>query len=114
MDIVATTKYVRLSPRKARDLARELKGRPVPFALALLGLSERRAAYWLAKTLRSAIGNATNNRNLDPDRLIVKEAIIEEGPRLKRWMPVARGAAHPIRHRFSHVRVVLTEADTTK
>lgn len=110
MDIVATTKFVRLSPRKARDLARELKGRSVPMALALLGASERRAAYWLAKTLRSAIGNATNNRNLDADRLIVKEAVIEEGPRLKRWMPVARGAAHPIRHRFSHVRVVLTEA----
>ncbi len=110
MDIVATTKYVRVSPRKVRDLARELKGRPVPEALALLKASERRAAYWLSKTLRSAIGNATNNRNLDPDRLIVKEAVIEEGPRLKRWMPVARGAAHPIRHRFSHVRVVLTEA----
>lgn len=81
----------------------------MPVALAMLSSHERRAAYWLAKTLRSAIGNATNNRNLDAERLIVKEAIIEEGPRLNRWMAVARGAAHPIRHRFSHVRVVLTD-----
>jgi len=109
MEIVATSRYVRLSPRKARDLARELKGRPVPVALAMVRFSERKAAFWLGKTLRSAVANAENNHKLDAERLVVKEAVVEEGPRLKRWMAVARGAAHPIQHRYSHIRIVLAE-----
>jgi len=108
MDVVATSRFVRLSPRKARDLARALKGKPVTVALAMLDFSDRKAAYWLGKTLRSAVANAINNHHLNSESLRVKEAVVDDGPRLKRWRPVARGAAHPIRHRFIHIRVVVT------
>lgn len=109
MDIVAISKYVRLSPKKARDFARELQGRRVPVALSLSKFSGRKAAACLGKTLRSAIANAENNHKLSAEDLVVKVAVIEEGPRLKRWMPVSRGSAHPIQRRLSHVKIVLTD-----
>lgn len=107
MDIVATTRYVRLSPKKARDLARALKGRPVPVALAMLGFSGRRAAFWLRRTLRSAVANAENTHHMSAENLVIARAEVQEGPRLKRWTAVARGSAHPIQHRYSHIRIVL-------
>lgn len=109
MDIVATSRYVRLSPKKARDFARELQGRTVPVALSLAQFSDRKAAASLGKTLKSAIANAENNHKLAAEDLVVKEAVVEEGPRLKRWMAVSRGSAHPIQRRLSHVRIVLSD-----
>jgi len=109
MDIVATSRYVRLSPKKARDFARELQGRPVPAALSLTQFSDRKAAVCLGKTLKSAIANAENNHKLSADDLVVKEAVVEDGPRLKRFMAVSRGSAHPIKRRMSHVRIVLSD-----
>ncbi len=109
MDIVATSRYVRLSPKKARDFARELQGRAVPVALSLTQFSDRKAAACLGKTLKSAIANAENNHKLSAEDLTVKEAVVEEGPRLKRWMAVSRGSAHPIQRRLSHVRIVLSD-----
>lgn len=109
MEVSATTKYVRLSPRKARDLVRVIKGLPVKQALAITRLTRRKAAFHLWKTLRSAVANAEHNHDLSEDSLYVKEAVIEEGPRLRRWWPRARGMVSPIRRRMSHIRVVLTD-----
>lgn len=109
MEVTALTKYQRISPKKAREVARELVGMPANEALDLLKFIPRKAARMFYKTLHSAIANAENNHDLSSDDLIVKSAIIEEGPAMKRFKPVARGSAHPIRKRTSHFRIVLSE-----
>ena len=109
MEVVARAKNVRISPLKARDLARELQGLPVSAALRVVEFSERKAAFYLGKTLKSAISNAEHNNELDAETLMVKEAVVEEGPRLKRFWPRARGSVSPIRKRMSHIKIVLTD-----
>ena len=78
-------------------------------ALAIARLTRRKAAFHLWKTLRSAQANAENNHDLDAGSLFVKEAAIQDGPRLRRWWPRARGMASPIRRRLCHIRVVLSD-----
>jgi large subunit ribosomal protein L22 len=62
------------------------------------------------KTLKSAIANAEHNANMRAEKLVVKEAVVGEGPTLKRFQPKARGSAGPIRKRTSHIRIILVEA----
>lgn len=109
MEVTALTKYTRISPKKARDVANEIVGLPANEALEMLKFIPRKAAGLLAKTLKSAIANAENNHNLSSDDLVIKSAIINEGPAFRRFKPVARGSAHPIRKRTSHLTVVLAE-----
>jgi len=109
MEVTSLTKYTRISPKKARDVANELPGLPANEALELLKFIPRKAARLLYKTLHSAIANAENNHNLSSDDLVVKSAIVEEGPAMRRYKPAARGSAHPIRKRTSHLRIVLAE-----
>ena len=109
MDVTAKGKFERMSPSKGRDFARRLQGLPVEQALALAEMSERKAARLLAKVLKSAVANAKNNNQLAPSDLIVKTAVIEDGPRMKRYWPRARGGVSPIKRRLSHIRVVLSD-----
>jgi large subunit ribosomal protein L22 len=109
MDVKATARFVRLSPFKARDLIRRLKGQPVAEALKVTEFSSRKAAVLIGKTLKSALANAEKNAKLDVDDLTVKEAVIDEGPRLKRHWQRARGMASPILKRTCHIRIVLTD-----
>lgn len=109
MDIAATMKYARLSPTKARDLVRRLQGLPVADALSILEFSERKAGILLRKTLKSAVANAENGAKLSVDKLKVKHAVIEEGPRLRRFWARSRGSASPILKRMCHIRMVLTD-----
>ena len=109
MEIQATTKFVRMSPFKARDLARALRGLPVPEALKIVEFSERKAARHLAKTLKSAIANAENNAKASAEKLFVREAIIEQGPSLRRFWPRSRGMVSPIQRRMSHIKITLTD-----
>lgn len=109
MDIRATIRFARLSPSKARDLARRVQGLPAAEALRVVEFSERKAGILLTKTLKSAIANAENRAKLSVDKLRVKEAVIEEGPRLKRYWARSRGSASPILKRLCHIRVVLTD-----
>jgi large subunit ribosomal protein L22 len=111
MQVTALTRYSRISPKKVREVARVLKGRPANDAVELLRFIPRKAARLLAKTLRSAIANAENNHNLNSDRLVVSEAIVEEGPSFKRFRPTARGSAHRYKKRTSHFRIVLDEVE---
>lgn len=111
MDVVSTYKYARVSPKKARDVAREIQGLPVSDALDILTFTPKKAAFLINKTLKSAVANAENNFELDADTLIVGEATIGEGPAFKRFKPRARGSAGAIRKRTSNIRIVLTEAD---
>jgi large subunit ribosomal protein L22 len=109
MEVAARTKFIRLSPSKVRDLARRMQGLPVGEALKIVDLSERKGALHLGKTLKSAIANAENNAGLNVDDLRVKEACVDEGPRMRRFWARARGSASPIKKRFCHIRVVLTD-----
>ncbi|MDR1665952.1 MAG: 50S ribosomal protein L22 [Puniceicoccales bacterium] len=108
MTVQSLSRYVRMSPLKLRLLTRGLVGLPAERVLQMLRLVPRRSARLLAKTLKSALANAENNRNLSADRLVLSQAIVNEGPRLKRFVPAARGSAHPIRKRTSHIKMVLT------
>ena len=109
MEIRAESKYVRLAPRKARDLARAIQGLSVAEALKITEFTERKAATLIGKTLKSAIANAENNAKMSADDLRVKEAVIGEGPALKRFWPRARGMVSRIRKRTSHVKITLTD-----
>lgn len=109
MQVEALTKFARMSPMKVRDVAREIQGRNAAEALELLRFIPRKSARLLSKTLQSAIANAENNENLVADDLTILKAVVESGPAFKRYQPVARGSAHPIRKRTSHIRIVLTD-----
>jgi large subunit ribosomal protein L22 len=109
MQIHSTTKYVRISAFKAREVAREIQGLPVAQALDLVAFSPKKAAVLIGKTLKSAIANAENNNNLRAEDLFVKEARIGEGPTAKRFQPKARGSAGPILKRSSHIRIVVSD-----
>jgi large subunit ribosomal protein L22 len=109
MEVRSIYKYARISPFKVREVTREIQGLPVSAALDLLAFTPKKAAFLIGKTLKSAIANAENNANLKPDGLVVKEAIVGEGPRLKRIMARARGSASRILKRTSHIRIVLSD-----
>ncbi len=111
MEVKAVTKYVRMSPRKARDMARAIQGLPVAEALKIAQFSERKAANQLEKTIRSAVANAENNAKLSADDLKVKQATIGEGPAMKRYWARSRGMVSRIRKRTSHITVVLTDEE---
>jgi large subunit ribosomal protein L22 len=109
MEVKAITKYVRISPLKARDVARNIQGLPVSQALDMLTFTPRKAALLVGKTLKSAIANAENNHDLAVDNLVIKEAVIGDGPTLKRWKPRARGGASPIKKRTSHIFITVSD-----
>ena len=107
IEVRATAKYVRIAPRKARLVIDLIRNKPVDKALEILQFSTRAAATDVAKVLNSAIANAENNNNLDPDDLYVKYAYVDEGPTLKRIRPRAKGSASRINKRMSHITVVV-------
>jgi large subunit ribosomal protein L22 len=109
MDIEAKLKYAKISPKKMRDVARILRGKAASEALALVRCVPRKSARLLGDLLSSAIANAENNNNLAAGELVIDTVVVEDGPVLKRFMPVGRGSAHPIRKRMSHVRLVLKQ-----
>jgi large subunit ribosomal protein L22 len=107
----ATAKYVRVSASKVRQLTQMIVGRPVPEAVTMLRFAEKGAAEPLLKVLNSAVANAENNDDLDPDELIVDQAYADDGPTIKRYQPRALGRAYRIRKRTSHITVVVTPAE---
>jgi large subunit ribosomal protein L22 len=109
MEVTSTYRYARISAFKAREVTREIQGRSASDALDLLTFSPKKAAVMVRKTLRSAIANAENNADLKVDTLLVKEAVVGEGPTLKRFRARARGSASPLRKRSSHIRIVLAD-----
>ncbi|MEA2012162.1 MAG: 50S ribosomal protein L22 [Verrucomicrobiota bacterium] len=109
MDVKAISKYVRISPHKARDVARLLRGKKAQDALTQLEFIPKKAARLIQKTLKSAIANAENNHDLLVEELFVKEAVVDEGPRMKRFVAKARGMAGRILKRTSHFKIVLSD-----
>ena len=109
MEVQALTRYARMSPKKMREVARTIQGRPAAEAVEFLSLVPRKSARLIATTLKSAIANAENNRNLTADSLTVRSAVIENGPVLKRFKAGARGTAMPRRKKMSHIRIILSD-----
>jgi large subunit ribosomal protein L22 len=102
-----------MAPRKARLVADLIRGLPVNAALRALDRSDKRAASLLGKVVRSAVANAEQDGNVDPNHLVVSEARVDEGPLLGgfvRWKAGSRGRAMPIRKRTSHMYIALQPA----
>jgi len=109
MEVRSIYRYARISPFKVREVTREIQGLPVSAALDLLAFTPKKAAFLIGKTLKSAVANAENNANLKADGLVVKEAVVGEGPTMKRMMARARGSGSRILKRTSHIRIVLSD-----
>jgi len=109
MQVNSIYKFAKISAFKAREVTRAIQGLPATDALDLLRFTPKKAALLVTKTLKSAIANAENNNNVNVATLVVKEAIVGEGPTAKRSQPKARGSAGPIRKRSSHIRITLTD-----
>ena len=110
----ATQRSARQSPYKMRLVMDQIRGKTVNEALALLTFSKKHAAKQIEKVIKSAVANAeyaarNTNATLDVDDLFIKYAVINEGPKLKRWTPAAMGRATPMIKRTSHVEIVVAE-----
>ena len=104
----ASSRYVRVAPRKARLVADQVRGLHIDQARALLQFSPRGAAHDIGKLIESAASNAENNHDLVADEMRVAEITVDEGPTLKRFRPRALGRATPIHKRTSHIAVALS------
>ena len=104
----AKARYVRVTPRKARLVADQVRGLPVTEARTLLNFSSRGAARDIAKLLDSAAANAESNHDLIAEDLRIAAITVDEGPTIKRWRARARGRATRIDKRTSHISLALT------
>ncbi|MFL6142399.1 MAG: 50S ribosomal protein L22 [Labedaea sp.] len=102
---IARARYVRATPMKVRRVVELIRGRSASEALAVLQFAPQAASEPVAKVLASAVANAENNLDLDPDTLWVSKAYVDEGPTLKRFRPRAQGRAYRIRKRTSHITI---------
>jgi len=104
----ASSRYVRVAPRKARLIADQVRGLHIEKARALLRFSPRSAAMDIHKLIESAASNAENNHDLVADEMRIAEITVDEGPTLRRFRPRAMGRATPINKRTSHIAVALS------
>jgi large subunit ribosomal protein L22 len=104
----AVLRYARLSPYKVREVLDLVRGRPVHEAEDILRFSERDAALVVGKVLHSAVANAENNDEQNPEELYISACFADEGTTIKRWRPRARGRATRIRKRTSHITVIVS------
>jgi large subunit ribosomal protein L22 len=107
--VQAVAKFVHVSPRKARLVADNIRGRTVPEARTILKFTPRAAAVDVEKVLRSAVANAEANHGLTGDDLVVAEVFVDEGPTIKRFQPRARGRVGRIHKRTCHITVKVAE-----
>ena len=111
MEVKARTRFTRISPSKLRLPVEKVKGKNAEQALTILKFMPIKAAGIIYKTLQSAIANAEHNNELDVDKLIVKNIIVDQGPSMKRFRARARGRASRILKRTSHLTVIVEEND---
>jgi len=107
----ASSRYVRVAPRKARLIADQVRGMHIEQARSLLEFSPRGAAEDIRKLIDSAAANAENNHDLVADEMLISEITVDEGPTLKCYRPRAQGRATPIHKRTSHIAVALTPVE---
>ncbi|MFA5886476.1 MAG: 50S ribosomal protein L22 [Patescibacteria group bacterium] len=113
MEVKASLKHLRMSPRKARLVIDVVRQMSVDKALDQLKFINKLAAVPIAKLIKSAIANAQNTYSLEASNLYIKEIRSDEGVMLKRWMPRAHGRATSIRKRGCHISLILAEIKET-
>jgi large subunit ribosomal protein L22 len=109
MEVAATARDIRVSPRKLRLILDRLPGLSVDQALALLRYMPSPHAVPVSKVVRSAAANAENNFDIDVDDLVITSAVANEGRTMKRFRPRSRGRVSPLLKRSSHITIVLDE-----
>ena len=114
LTVVAKDNMVRISPTKLSILVNSIVNMKVSSAINQLQFSSKRISRTLLKVLNSAIANAENNKQLDIDKLFVKEAYVGKSLRMKRWRPRAKGRAASIIKPFSKVTIVVEERSAIK
>jgi large subunit ribosomal protein L22 len=110
MEAKAIARYLRISARKARLVANEVRGFNYKEALDVLRFTNKGASKLIIDVVNSAVANAVHNyENVDSTKLFIKKIYIEDGPMLKRFSPRARGRASRIRKKLSHITVVVSD-----
>tara|TARA_B100000886_G_scaffold321508_1_gene263770 strand:- start:413 stop:781 length:369 start_codon:yes stop_codon:yes gene_type:complete len=111
---VAKDNMVRISPNKLSILTNSIVNMKVSFAINQMQFSSKRISKTILKVLNAAVANAENNKQLDIDKLFVKEAYVGKSLRMKRWRPRAKGRAASIIKPFSKVTIVVEERTVIK
>lgn len=109
MSAIAKIKMIRITPRKVRMVADQIRGKGVQEAIDYLTFCSRRPARPLLKLIKSAVSNADRKGGMDVDNLFVSELLVDKGPTMKRWMPRARGMASPVLKRSSRISLTLDQ-----
>ncbi len=107
MTASAKLRYLRIAPRKVRLVADLIRGKKVAEAQNILRFTQKRGADPVLKTLNSAVAAAKANKQLDETGLYISKITVDEGPKLKRWLPRARGMATPLQKKMSHINIEL-------
>jgi len=113
MDYKASYKYADVSARKVRPFATLVRGRSADEALEMLRFYPNKSARLIEQVIKSAQGNAEDRGARNVEELVVIESRVDGGPMLKRIMPRARGTAYPIKRRYSHIRITLSDLEET-
>ena len=111
MEAKAHMKYARISPRKVKIVCDLIRGKDTKTAKAILSQTPKAASELMLKLLKSAVSNAENNHEMDPDNLYVSQTYANPGPILKRIRPQARGRAYRINKRTTHITIVVAEKE---
>ena len=111
MEAKAHLYYARIAPRKVKIVCDLIRGKDTKMAQAILKNTPKAASELMQKILKSAVANAENNHNMDPDNLFVSETFANPGPILKRMMPRAQGRGFRINKRTSHITIVVKEKE---
>jgi len=114
MMISAKLKHLRIAPRKIRLIADLIRGKSFENAQIILNFTNKKGASNLLNLLNQAVANAENNFQLEKSNLWISKIIVDEGPKLKRWLPRARGKADRLEKKTSHITMVLDEINKTK
>jgi large subunit ribosomal protein L22 len=116
MEAMAKARFIRVTPQKARRVVDLIRGKQATEAIAVLKFAPQAAAEPVLKVVQSAIANARviadrDNVAFDENTLVIKTALVDEGPTLKRFRPRAQGRASQILKRSSHITVVVAPID---
>jgi len=111
MEAKAHHKFARIAPRKVKIVCDLIRGKDTKTARAILMQTPKAASELMLKVLNSAVANAENNHDMDPENLYVSETYANPGPILKRIQPRAQGRAFRINKRTSHITIVVAEKE---
>lgn len=109
MEVKAIAKTVRIAPRKVRLVVDLIRGKKVSEAISILRLTPKGSSAIVEKVVKSAVANAVNNNKMDQSNLYIKQAFVNEGVTMKRYLARAKGSANQILKRTSHITIVLDE-----